>query len=265
MKKPATLILLLALLTMGFVFRKKTFIPPGTVKILDRIYFDEAEITNNYWREYLSWIKLHYGDTSNEYYKNLPDTSVWKDANVIIDESYFNNYFSNSAYRNYPVVGITYQQAVDYCKWRTGVVREIFKNQSPNKYFPQEFIYRLPTKQEWETVAQAGYSQKTLKDFEKKKYKGLPRYNATRAKNKSTSSTTHKNNDILAPVYSYWENKYGVWQIFGNVAEMTNENGIAKGGSWKDKEEDVSADKDYSYNGPKSWLGFRCVCEILKE
>lgn len=242
---------------------KHSFSPPGTVKISEKLFYDETEITNFHWREYVYWQKNRFGDTSSEYKTSLPDTTVWLDSTAY-NKPYVSYYFSHAAYRNYPVVGISYEQAADYCKWRTARVKEIYKiRHKKSDHVPNKFHYRLPAKEEWEMVAKTGYSEKTLKSFEKK-YKGMARYNVKRDVLK-TDSVKNNNPDVMAPVYSYWPNSYGVWQIMGNVAEIVSEKGIAKGGGWIHRGEEVPAVKEFIYDGPKSWLGFRCVCEVIEE
>ena len=70
------------------------------------------------------------------------------------------------------------------------------------------------------------------------------------------------NADITAPILAYWPNKLGIYNLIGNVAEMTSIKGIAKGGSWKHTEDEISVDKDFEYTESTSWLGFRCVFEV---
>ena len=49
-----------------------------------------------------------------------PDTTVWiKDFNYSYNEPMHNDYFSHPAYQDYPVVGISWKQAVAFCNWRT--------------------------------------------------------------------------------------------------------------------------------------------------
>ena len=69
----------MALLVFGFKPTKKVFVPPGTVRVNDTLYYDENEITNLQWREYVYWCKQAYGDSSDEYQNALPDTLVWRD------------------------------------------------------------------------------------------------------------------------------------------------------------------------------------------
>lgn len=266
MRTKIIFLLLISNIIVAFIpgRNKHLFSPPGTVNVSEKLFYDETEITNFHWREYVYWKKNHFGDTSAEYKMSLPDTTVWLDPTAY-NQPYVGYYFSHTAYRDYPVVGITYEQAADYCKWRTARVKEYYKiRNKKSDHVPNKFHYRLPTKKEWEIMAKAGYSEKTLKSFEKK-YKGMARYNVKRELGKTIYSEKNIHWDVTAPVYSYWPNSYGVWQIMGNVAEIVSEKGIAKGGGWIHREEEVTAEKEFTYDGPKSWLGFRCVCEVIEE
>jgi gliding motility-associated lipoprotein GldJ len=88
-------------------------------------YMDETEITNQFYRDYLYWLQrtydVDYPDVSR---KALPDTLVWRDK-LAFNEPYVEYYFRHPAYRDYPVVGINWLQANDYCAWRTDRVNEI--------------------------------------------------------------------------------------------------------------------------------------------
>jgi len=87
-------------------------------------YMDETEVTNLDYLEYLFWLKRVYGESYPEVYKNaLPDTLVWRDK-LGYNEPYVKNYLRHPAYKNYPVVGVSWQQATDYCAWRTDRVNE---------------------------------------------------------------------------------------------------------------------------------------------
>ena len=87
-------------------------------------YMDEVEVTNFYWLEYLFWLGRVYGDGFPEIVDRAkPDTLVWRDPRAY-NEPYVNYYLRHPAYRDYPVVGVSWLQANDFCKWRTDRVNE---------------------------------------------------------------------------------------------------------------------------------------------
>lgn len=87
-------------------------------------YMDQTEVTNFHWLEYLYWIERAYNETYPMVYKNaLPDTLVWR-SKLGFNEKYVDYYLRHPAYRDYPVVGVSWLQANDFCKWRTDRVNE---------------------------------------------------------------------------------------------------------------------------------------------
>jgi formylglycine-generating enzyme required for sulfatase activity len=59
-------------------------------------------------------------------------------------------YHSHPSYDNFPVVTVTYESAVNYCKWLTGI-----NNSDPKRKF-KKVIFRLPSEEEWVYAATAG-------------------------------------------------------------------------------------------------------------
>ncbi|MFM6954718.1 MAG: SUMF1/EgtB/PvdO family nonheme iron enzyme [Sphingobacteriaceae bacterium] len=86
-------------------------------------YMDETEVSNVDWLEYLYWIKRNFKDDAEYYYNALPDTLVWRRP-LSYNEPYVNNYLRHPAFQDYPVVGVTWEQARDYCVWRSDRVNE---------------------------------------------------------------------------------------------------------------------------------------------
>ena len=87
-------------------------------------YMDQTEVTNFHWLEYLYWTQRVYGGTYPMVYKNaLPDTLCWRSP-LGFNEKYVDYYFRHPAYRDYPVVGVSWLQVNDFCKWRTDRVNE---------------------------------------------------------------------------------------------------------------------------------------------
>jgi len=88
-------------------------------------YLDETEVRNLDYLEYLYWLSRVYGnDYPGVYRKALPDTLVWRER-LAYNEPLVEYYFRHPAYRTYPVVGVTWRQATDYCNWRTDRVNEM--------------------------------------------------------------------------------------------------------------------------------------------
>ncbi len=88
-------------------------------------YMDETEVSNSNYREYLYWLHRVFGESYPEVRLNaLPDTLVWREE-LSYNEPYVETYFRHPAYDDYPVVGVSWLQAVDFCKWRTDRVNEM--------------------------------------------------------------------------------------------------------------------------------------------
>lgn len=86
-------------------------------------YMDDTEVANVDWLEYLYWVQTNFPDDREMYYRALPDTLVWRSP-LSYNEPYVDNYLRHPAYQDYPVVGVTWEQAQDYCTWRTDRVNE---------------------------------------------------------------------------------------------------------------------------------------------
>ena len=90
-------------------------------------YMDETEVTNLMYLEYLDWIKRVYPPTEDNFKKiyegAVPDTLVWRNR-LGYSEMMVENYLRHPAFRNYPVVGVSWIQAVEYANWRSDRVAE---------------------------------------------------------------------------------------------------------------------------------------------
>jgi len=86
-------------------------------------YMDATEVTNFHWLEYLYWISRAYAEYPVVYQNALPDTLCWRSP-LGFNEKFVDYYLRHPAYRDYPVVGVSWLQANDFCKWRTDRVNE---------------------------------------------------------------------------------------------------------------------------------------------
>jgi gliding motility-associated lipoprotein GldJ len=97
---------------------------PRTVTV-SSFYMDETEVRNIDYLEYLYWLKRVYDAEYPEVaIKALPDTNVWRDK-LAFNEPMVEYYLRHPAYQQYPVVGVSWLQASDYCTWRTNRVNEM--------------------------------------------------------------------------------------------------------------------------------------------
>ena len=224
-------------------------------------------------------------DFLNTYIVNIyPDTTCWvNDFPNSDNEVYLRNYFSNPTYNDYPVVGVTWEQAVAFCAWRTDFLLKGLGGEA--RYIQR---YRLPTEAEWEYAARGKdgtefpWDNPDVKNGDGCFYANFKpdRGNYTKDGNLITSKTG---------IYS--ANSNGLFDMAGNVAEWTStvytEAGVeamndlnpqleykaakedpyrlkkksVRGGSWKDPESLIrSAWRSWEYqNQPRSYIGFRCV------
>lgn len=70
---------------------------------------------------------------------------------------------------------------------------------------------------------------------------------------------------MMGPVETYFPNDIGLYDVVGNVAEMTNEKGKACGGSWNHPAEESTIKSINLYNGPDPAIGFRVFMEIIEQ
>ncbi|WP_290697920.1 gliding motility lipoprotein GldJ [Lacinutrix sp.] len=90
-------------------------------------YLDETEVTNQNYLMYLDWIKQVYPPEDENFRKIyegvVPDTLVWRNR-LGYNEVMTENYLRHPGYGQYPVVGVSWIQAVEYANWRSDRVQE---------------------------------------------------------------------------------------------------------------------------------------------
>lgn len=217
-----------------------------------------------------------------------PDTMVWvRDFQLAYNEPMLLKYFSHTGFSDYPVVGVTWEQAYAFCKWRT----EFFATRSG----VDAQVYRLPTEAEWEYAARGGRKMATypwggnyardakgcfLANF--KPYRG---------------SYVDDTGVMTMQVAQFRPNDFGLFDMAGNVAEWTYsaynpssnvyvgdlnplhqymarkddpdvlKRKVVKGGSWKDISYYLQCGTrtyEYQYEA-RPYIGFRCVRSFIGE
>jgi formylglycine-generating enzyme required for sulfatase activity len=192
------------------------FTPPGTIKVQTSFYIDKSEISNAGWAEYISYLKDWRQSDKENVLAVLPDSTVW----CSVYHGTFTKDWSKN--QNYPVVGISYEQAVNFCKWRSEAVRI--------KYH-RKVKYRLPSQEEWSKFANTYI---------------LKEHNSIISENiQAVGNTSGSKKDAL--------------HLFDNISEMTSEKGLAIGNNFTDVQKGLNV---HNYSKPEKWLGFRCACEV---
>jgi formylglycine-generating enzyme required for sulfatase activity len=224
-------------------------------------------------------------DFLNTYIVNIyPDTTCWvNDFQNVENETYMRLYFSHPNYSQYPVVGVSWEQANAFCAWRTDY---LMKGLGKAAQYVQR--YRLPTEIEWEYAAR-GKNGNPYPWEEEGAKSGDGCFYANFKPDRG--NYTQDGNLITSRVGTYNANSNGLYDMAGNVAEWTStvytEAGVlsmgdinpninynaakedpyqmkkksVRGGSWKDPETFIrSAWRSYEYqNETRSYIGFRCV------
>lgn len=96
---------------------------------VNSFFIDKTEVANVHYREYLFWLNRVFdpeGEPANQKIVDAayPDTLVWR-SELAFNEPYVEYYFRHPSFNYYPVVGVSWRQAHDFCLWRTDRVNEL--------------------------------------------------------------------------------------------------------------------------------------------
>jgi len=226
-----------------------------------------------------------------------PDSLVWmRDFSYSYNEPFTRLYFSHPSYNEYPVVGITWKQAVAFCHWRTNN-SNFYLDKGNKKDEKIDGIYRLPTEAEWEYAARGNSKTNNMYPWGSpytRTKEGRLLANFKPGRGDYFGSDAKNDNIYTTKVQSYPENGYKLYDMAGNVAEWTSsvyyEGGynfmgdfspdlqynakdedptsmkrkVVRGGSWKDIAYNIQVStRNYEYQDTaKSYIGFRCVLSM---
>ncbi|AEW20979.1 SUMF1/EgtB/PvdO family nonheme iron enzyme [Tannerella forsythia] len=215
-----------------------------------------------------------------------PDETSWvNDFKNAYNEPYLKMYFTHPGYDDYPVVGVSWEQANAFCVWRT----EYYKKSVSLP--PGQVIesFRLPTEGEWEYAARAGKNENKYPWSTNELQNGKGCFMANFKP--GDGNYTEDGHLITSRVATFAPNEFGLYDMAGNVAEWTSsvytESGqnqtsdlnpdlhynaakedpyamkkkVVRGGSWKDVAQFIRSDRrTFEYqNETRSYIGFRCV------
>lgn len=226
-------------------------------------------------------------DFLNTYIVNVyPDTTAWiNDFDNAYNEPYVRLYFSHGGYNEYPVVGVSWEQANAFANWRTDFLRRSLGREG---VYVEPF--RLPTEAEWEYAARAGVNENMYPwegDLPLTEEQGCFYANFK----PQEGNYVQDGHLITSRVGTYSPNDFGLYDMAGNVSEWTStaftesvgkltndmnpeyrynaaiedpykmKRKIVRGGSWKDVAHNIRSDiRQWEFqNEQRSYIGFRCV------
>jgi formylglycine-generating enzyme required for sulfatase activity len=223
-----------------------------------------------------------------------PDTLCWvRDYTFSYNEPLTKQYFAHVAFDDYPVVGVTWQQAKAFCQWRTKMTNDFQSRME----VPGVHDYRLPTEAEWEYAARGGH-ERTLYSWGSYYTRNvLGCFKANFKPNRGNYVADSESSTTTMKVGSFDPNDYKLYDMSGNVAEWTSsafdesayenindfnpsfeynslpndppvmKRKVIRGGSWKDIAFYIrNSTRSFEYEDTtKSYIGFRCVRTSFKD
>lgn len=203
-----------------------------------------------------------------------PDTLCWlRDFGYSNNEQMAVGYYNSPKYQNYPVVGVSWNQANAFCDWMTK--QKINAYQAKNK-MAEGGKCRLPTEAEWAYAASLDEAEnsKSKRDTESdpaQQGKIFPAYVSGGKKGKAGLYNMADNVSEWL-ITSYYEGGENFQNRFNPDIQIGNPKSLSKferrkvirGGSWKDAPSMINtANRSYDdMDATHSYIGFRVVINL---
>lgn len=245
----------------------------GDTSSVQAFYMSSTEITNYQYAEFLHDLKSK-GETEKLMIARI-DSTCWN-TNKFFNNKMAEYYHIHPAYRDFPVVGITYEGAELFCNWLSEQYNELSNGEL-------KLNFRIPTQEEWIRAVRGNkhyqiyaWEIPTLRNKDGKIQANciaLGAENITFNQESQRLEVTTKGisydpymakADVVAPAKSYWPNEFGFYNMNGNVAEMLAGGEKAIGGAWNSPGFDIRNESLIAVDGPKSFVGFRVVATVLQ-
>ncbi len=235
------------------------------IKIKNDLFVCKYEVSNAEYRNFIT--ELINSNQKETYNICLPDTLCWRDATTY-NEPYVEYYFRYPNFNDYPVVGISYEAANEYCKWLTKKY-----NEDPKRKF-DEVMFKLLNKDEWIFAANKGDNSRDYTwgsgFMQNNRKQWLCNFRHTTFVFDSISKKYNElhldgKSIIAGPVKNFYPNSFGLYNMCGNVAEMIEEKGVAKGGSYNDPAYMVKISSEKKYAKPQADIGFRVAMKVIRD
>ena len=200
--------------------------------VVDPFYINATEVTNEEWRKFYTEKVIELGKerATRKFY---PDTSLWiKEFPYTYIEPMAKNYFSHPAFNDYPVVGITWDQANAYCSWKSQKLQTLLDKIG----IKSTVEFRLPSEAEWEFAAITNKDEKKHKN--QADYTSARRSRMAQLNDLQNIGQIHDINKVVLKQYAddgclytckvatYPPNNCGLYNMAGNVSEWTIDQGI---------------------------------------
>jgi formylglycine-generating enzyme required for sulfatase activity len=275
--KPITILLLFISCA---VWAQKKKIPAGYVWVSDyQLLVGEREVSIADWRDFLDAngndpamlptpnriVATCLYRKKGEEIIRIDEAALYRDT-VFLDSPKGKRIHALESCSQMPITGVSYAQAKAYCEWLSDNFADM------PRYSGLKLNFRLPVPTEMDSLLNDIFSAWKPGDPDHDTFrKGINQHGCALFNHRHNSWCDA--NILMKKEFGYgvpmkagvfFPDTNGLIDLMGNVAEMTSEPGIARGGSCIHTAAECQAGAANTYDGPQFWLGFRVVSTLNK-